>query len=128
MGIRGFSSRAARTRGWSKLSRGSKLLGSFSNDNVDGNENAKKTINLITKTTTSARALHFLLHFLAVTARLRREISRWDVLWRTKTGARRLYFVSLSKLGCGLQEFDSRKSVYLHLSWINREDICRHRC
>ena len=31
----------------------------------------------------SARALHFLVYFVAVTARLGREISLWHVLWRT---------------------------------------------
>ena len=45
----------------------------------------------------SARLLHFLVHFFAVTARLGREISRWDVLWRTETHEDELFllFVNL---------------------------------
>ena len=49
------------------------ILGSLSNDDADGNENGKKAIGLISKTT----ALHvhhaFSVHFFAVVARLQRE-------------------------------------------------------
>ena len=48
-------------------------LGSFSNNESDGNENAKRAIGLITKNN-SARALHFLVHFFDGTARLGRKI------------------------------------------------------
>ena len=49
------------------------LLGSFSNDDGDGNENVKTAIGLLSKTTSLQRALRFLVHFFAVTARLRLE-------------------------------------------------------
>ena len=50
------------------------LLGSFSIDNRDGSENVKETNNrFITKNNNFARASLFLVHFLVVTARLRRE-------------------------------------------------------
>ena len=42
------------------------LVRSFSNEDGDGNENVKKAIGLMTKTTT-APALHFLVDFFAVT-------------------------------------------------------------
>ena len=51
-------------------------IGSFSNDDGDGNENVKNKNNrLNNQNNNSARALHFLVHFFAVTARLGREIS-----------------------------------------------------
>ena len=49
------------------------LLGSFSNDDGDGNENVKTAIGLSSKTTSLQRALRFFVHFFAVTARLRLE-------------------------------------------------------
>ena len=54
------------------------VIGSFSNDDGDGNENVKnkqKDNRLNKQNSNSARALHFLVHFVAVTARLGREIS-----------------------------------------------------
>ena len=49
------------------------LLGTLRSNDVDGNENVKKTIGLISKTTNFARASHFFVHFVPVCARLRRE-------------------------------------------------------
>ena len=46
-------------------------------------ERKKKSSRLNNRNNNSARALHFLVHVFAVTARLRCEISWWDVLWRT---------------------------------------------
>ena len=40
------------------------ILGSFSNDDGDGNENGKKAKSLICKNNTSARASHFFVHSL----------------------------------------------------------------
>ena len=48
------------------------IVGSFSNYDGDGNENAEKAIGLISKTTTLHVQTLFV-HFFAVTARLRRE-------------------------------------------------------
>ena len=58
-------------------------LGNVSNNDGNGNENVKKSIGLITKTTTlhvhyTCITWHFLVHFFAVIPRLGREISRWD--------------------------------------------------
>ena len=55
-----------------------------------------------------------------VTARLRREISFWAVLWRTQTHEDEFFFLFLnrnfSKLVCGPQEFSSRE-IHLHLTF-----------
>ena len=51
-------------------------IGSFSNDDGDGNENViKANYRLNNQNNNSARALQFLVHFFAVTARLGHEIS-----------------------------------------------------
>ena len=49
-------------------------IGSFSNDDGDGNENGKKVIDLYWQNN-FARASRFFVHFLAVVTRLRRETS-----------------------------------------------------
>ena len=48
-------------------------VGSFSNDDGDGNENVKKAIGLLSRTTSLQVDHTFFVHFFAVTARLRRE-------------------------------------------------------
>ena len=53
--------------------RVSVLVGSLSNDDADGNENGKKAIGLISKTTTLHVHHAFFVHFFAVIARLQRE-------------------------------------------------------
>ena len=50
-----------------------RLIGSFSNDHGDGNEDVKKAIRFIEQNNKFARASRFFLHFFAVTAPLRRE-------------------------------------------------------
>ena len=56
-----------------KLSVREMSVGSFSNDDGDGNENVKKAIGLWSNKT-SLHAQHtFFVHFFAITARLRRE-------------------------------------------------------
>ena len=49
------------------------MLRSFSNDDVDGNENGKKVIGLDWHNNNFARASRFFVHFFAVSARQRRE-------------------------------------------------------
>ena len=49
------------------------VVGSFSNDDGDGNQDVKKAIGLLGKTTTFARASRFFVHFSTVLARLRRK-------------------------------------------------------
>ena len=49
--------------------------GSFSNNDRDGNENGKKAIRFISKTTTLPRSSRSFVDFLAVTARLQRKTS-----------------------------------------------------
>ena len=49
------------------------LVGSFSNDDADGNENSKTATGLLSKTTSLHVHHAFFVHFFAVTARLRRE-------------------------------------------------------
>ena len=53
--------------------RVTQALGSLSNDDADGNENGKKAIGLISKTTTLHVHHAFFVHFFAVVARLQRE-------------------------------------------------------
>ena len=48
------------------------LLGSFSNDDGDGDEKRQKSKGLDKKNNSSARASHFFVHFFVVVARLRR--------------------------------------------------------
>ena len=50
----------------------SDTIGSVSNDDGEGNENVKKTNRRNNQNNISVRALHFLVHFFAVTARLGR--------------------------------------------------------
>ena len=49
------------------------IIESLSNDDADGNENGKKAIGLISKTTTLHVHDAFFVHFPAVIARLQRE-------------------------------------------------------
>ena len=49
------------------------LIRSLSSDDADGNENGKKAIGLISKTTTLHVHHAFFVHFFAVVARLQRE-------------------------------------------------------
>ena len=58
------------------------ILGSLSNDDGDVNENGQKAIGLDWQNNNFARASHLSVHFFAVTARLRREITWFHVLWR----------------------------------------------
>ena len=57
--------------------RSSETVGSFTDGDGDGdgNENVKKANRLNNQNSNSARVLHFLVYFFAVTARLGREIS-----------------------------------------------------
>ena len=94
----------------------SPLLWSFSNDNGDGNgnENAKKAIGLLSKTT----ILH-VLHICGFCKFLCRHCTTttWKCLisrFMEDVTKRRRIFLSFSKLGCGPQEINSRK-IRLHL-------------
>ena len=49
------------------------ILGSFSNDDGDGNQAVKKSNRFITQHNNFARASRFFVHFFTVLARLRRE-------------------------------------------------------
>ena len=50
-----------------------KILGSLCNEDGDGNENLKKSSRFVNQNNSFARASHYLVHFFALTARLRRE-------------------------------------------------------
>ena len=69
-------------------------LGSLSNDDADGNENGKKAIGLISKTTTFHVYHAFFVHFFAVIARLQRESAWIHVLSRTGTQDNNFLFFS----------------------------------
>ena len=53
------------------------------NDDGKSNENCKKALGLKQQNNNFARASHFLVHFVAIFARLRRETCWFHVLWRT---------------------------------------------
>ena len=84
--------------------------GGFSN-NGDGTENVQKDNNrLNNQNNNKARALHFLVHFFAI--REHDKDMKFNFLkgsFMEDVNARRRIFLFLSKLGCGLQEFNSRK-------------------
>ena len=58
---------------WRGRVRAREPVGSFSNDDGDGNEDFKKAIGLLRKTNNFARVARFFVHFFTVLARLRRE-------------------------------------------------------
>ena len=75
-------------------------LGSFSNDDADGNEDLKKAIGMMSNTTTLHVHHAFFVQFVAVTARrLRRENARSQVIWRgCKQGMTNFYFLFLTQV------------------------------
>ena len=98
------------------------LIGSFSNDDGDGNKNVKKAIGLIIMT----RVLHvqhafckFLCRHCTVTTQ-KCLISRF----MEDEHKRRRIFFSLSKLDCGRQGFNS-KEICLHLTFSAELDYMR---
>ena len=70
------------------------LIGSLSNYDADGNENSKKAIGLISKTSTLHVHHAFFVHFFAVIARLQRESAWIHVLSRTGTQDNNFLFFS----------------------------------
>ena len=58
-------------------------VGTLRYNDADGNEKVKKTIGLISKTTTSHVHHTFFVHFFTVFTRLRRGNALFRVLWRT---------------------------------------------
>ena len=89
------------------------IIGSFSNDDSDSNEKVKKAIGLISKTTTLHVQHTFFVHFPALTARLRHEIRFPKRLFMEDLNTRWQDSLSPFKLGCGPQEFNSKK-IHLH--------------
>ena len=97
----------------------SPLLGSVSNDNGDGNgnENAKKAMGLLSKTT--ILRVHRICGFCTLLCR-HCTTTTWKCLISRfmedeDVTKRRRIFLSFSKLGCGPQEINSRK-IRLHLT------------
>ena len=74
------------------------LLGSFSNDDDEGdsNDSAKKRNGFVKQNNNFARASRFFVHFFAVTARLRRENAWFHSLWRTQTSDDQFFFLFLN--------------------------------
>ena len=84
-----------------------KVLGSLRCHDGDGDANVKKAIGLIRKTTKSARASRFFVHFFTVTVRLGREISYFHVYGGQNTRWR-IFVFRLYILGGGRWESNSR--------------------
>ena len=72
------------------------MLGSLSNDAVDGNENGKKAIGLDLQNNNFARASRVFVHFFAVSARLRRETAWFHVFRGRKHKTTTFYFLFLN--------------------------------
>ena len=68
------------------------ILRTLRSNDADGNQNVKKTIGLISKTTTPHVHHTFLVHFFPVFVRLRRENAYFRVLWWTKTSDDEILF------------------------------------
>ena len=75
------------------------VLGSFSNDDGDGNENVKKGIDLLSKTITLHAHHAFLYISLPLAGRQRRENAYFHVLWRMQTNHDEFFFLSLTFSG-----------------------------
>ena len=67
-------------------------VGSFSNDDGDGNENVKKAIGLDWKNKNIVRASRIFAHFFVVTARLRRENASFTFYGGRKQGTTNFSF------------------------------------
>ena len=85
-------------------------LGSFSNNNSDGNKNVKKSNSFITQKNKFARASRFFVHFFAIAARQPHENATFFSRFMEDVNKWRRNFLSLSKLECGPQEINSRES------------------
>ena len=73
------------------------IIGSWSNDDGDINENGKKAISVDWQNNSSARASHFFSTFFAITAQLRCEnASYFHVLWKTWTQHNDFLFLFLN--------------------------------
>ena len=59
------------------------IIGSFSNEEGDGNKSFQNGNRLLRKNNNFARASHFIVHFFTITARLGRENVQFHVVWRT---------------------------------------------
>ena len=71
------------------------VLGSFSNDNGDGNENVKRAIGLLIKTITLHVHHAFLYISLPLAGRQRRENAYFHILWRMQTNHDEFSLISL---------------------------------
>ena len=97
-------------------------LGSFSNDGGDGNEDVKKAIGLLSKTT----SLHVHHAFLYVSLPSLHDcnVKMPNCKFMKDANKRRRISFSLSKLECGPQEINSRE-IRLHLlfsaNWNKRD-------
>ena len=85
----------------------SRTIGSFSNDDGDGNENVKKAIGLLSKTTT-LHVHHALLH-IAWSSLPDYDVKIPNFTFKEDVNKRRQNFPSLSKLECGPQEINFRE-------------------
>ena len=72
------------------------VLGSFSNEEGDGNENVKRAIDSLSKTITLHVHHAFLYISLPLAGRQRRENAYFHVLWRMQTNHDEFFFLSLT--------------------------------
>ena len=103
------------------------IIGSFSKDDGDGKRTSKKAMGVITKTTI------LYVHYTFGTFLCRHCTTRmWNFLmgrFMEDVNTGRRISLSLSKLRCSFQEFNSRK-FHLHLtfkaSWSNRDNVWKN--
>ena len=101
-----------------------KVLGALSNDEV--NNNVRKTIGFMSKAT-ALHEHHTYEYSLKFTARLRRETSECDVLWRTWThcDSFSLLYLNMDKALIRIQ-FQEKSPTFDELDAIKRERLQIH--
>ena len=105
-----------------RITAAPKLLGSFSNNDGDGNQDVKKVIGLLHKTTTSH--VHHTFLYISLPSLRDYDVKMPNCKFYEDASKRRRISFSLSQLECGPQEINSRE-IRLHLpfsaNWNKRD-------
>ena len=89
------------------------MVGTLRSDDADGNEKVKKTIGLISKTTTSH--VHHAFLYISFLFLHDYNVKMPNLAFMEDVNKQRRNFISLSELGCGPLKFSFRR-VRLHLT------------
>ena len=105
------------------------IIGSWSNDDGDINENRKKAISVDWQNNSSARASHFFSTFFAITAQLRCEnASYFHVLWKTWTQHNDFLFLFLNFDTVFWTRWNMRDKVWSWVTLLFKWHFHSHRC